>query len=229
MGLLEQLYQSVIDADEQLAAELTEEALKMHEPEAILDRALRPAMDMVGEEYERGVRYIPEMLLSADAMKSAVDRLRPRLTITKVVSKGVIVIGTVEGDLHDIGINLVAMMLEGTGFEVHRLGVDVPADGFVTAVREKQPDILGMSALLTSTMPAMSKVIDALKKADLRERVKVLIGGAPVSEEYAREIGADGYARDAGAAVRVTKALLTDSTAPFGPARRALSETDAEQ
>lgn len=227
MGLLEQLYQSVIDADEQLAAELTEEALKMHEPESILDRALRPAMDMVGEEYERGVRYIPEMLLSADAMKSAVDRLRPRLTITKVVSKGVIVIGTVEGDLHDIGMNLVAMMLEGTGFEVHLLGVDVPADGFVTAVREKQPDILGMSALLTTTMPAMSKVIDALKEAALRERIKVLIGGAPVSEEYAREIGADGYARDAGAAVRVAKALLTNSTPTFGP--RALSETDAEQ
>lgn len=227
MGLLEQLYQSVIDADEQLAAELTEEALKMHEPESILDRALRPAMDVVGEEYERGVRYIPEMLLSADAMKSAVDRLRPRLTITKVVSKGVIVIGTVEGDLHDIGMNLVAMMLEGTGFEVHLLGVDVPADGFVTAVREKQPDILGMSALLTTTMPAMSKVIDALKEAALRERIKVLIGGAPVSEEYAREIGADGYARDAGAAVRVAKALLTNSTPTFGP--RALSETDAEQ
>ncbi|HEX16246.1 MAG TPA: cobalamin-binding protein, partial [Deltaproteobacteria bacterium] len=173
-----------------------------------LNEALIPAMEIVGREYEEGERYVPEMLISAEAMKAAMGVLRPRLVETGVRLKGKVVIGTVEGDLHDIGKNLVAMMLEGAGFEVIDLGVEVTAERFVQAVREHKPDVLGMSALLTTTMIHMPEVIEALKEAGLREEVKVIVGGAPVTQEYAEKIGADGYAPDAASAVEVVKRLL---------------------
>lgn len=208
MRLLEDIRQSIIEAEEDKAAELTERALENFDPEEILDKALKPAMDVVGEEYERGIRYIPEMILSADAMKKSMEKLRPLLTESGVEPEGVVIIGTVEGDFHDIGQNLVSMMFEGAGFKVHKLGVDITAGDFVEAVKREEPDILGMSALLTSTMTYMPKVIEALGKAGLRDQVKVLIGGAPVTQDYATEIGADGYGKDAAAAVRVARKLL---------------------
>ena len=208
MRLLEDIRQSIIEAEEDKAAELTERALENFDPEEILDKALKPAMDVVGEEYERGIRYIPEMILSADAMKKSMEKLRPLLTESGVEPEGVVIIGTVEGDFHDIGQNLVSMMFEGAGFKVHKLGVDITAEDFVEAVKREEPNILGMSALLTSTMTYMPKVIEALGKAGLRDQVKVLIGGAPVTQDYATEIGADGYGKDAAAAVRVARKLL---------------------
>jgi 5-methyltetrahydrofolate--homocysteine methyltransferase len=178
------------------------------EPGKILNEALVPAMEIVGREYEDGERYVPEMLISAEAMKAAMEVLRPKLVETGVQLRGKVVIGTVEGDLHDIGKNLVAMMLEGAGFEVIDLGVEVTADRFVQAVREHKPDVLGMSALLTTTMIHMPEVIEALKEAGLREKVKVIVGGAPVTQEFAEKIGADGYAPDAASAAEVVKKLL---------------------
>jgi 5-methyltetrahydrofolate--homocysteine methyltransferase len=148
------------------------------------------------------------MLISAEAMKAAMGVLRPKLVEAGVKSRGKVVIGTVEGDLHDIGKNLVAMMLEGAGFEVANLGTEVSAEKFVQAVQEHQPDILGMSALLTTTMVHMPEVIEALGKTGLRDGVRVMIGGAPVTKEYAQKIGADGYAPDAAAAVELAKRLV---------------------
>ena len=165
-------------------------------------------MDVVGREYEEGERYIPEMLISAEAMKAAMEVLRPKLVETGAKPRGKVVIGTVEGDLHDIGKNLVAMMLEGAGFEVIDLGVEVTAKQFVHAVGEHKPDILGMSALITTTMVHMPEVIEALKQTGLRNKVKVMVGGAPITQEYADEIGADGYAPDAASAVELAKRLV---------------------
>lgn len=207
--MLEELKRAVLSGDDERAAELTKKALKEGiEPGKVLNEALIPAMEIVGREYEEGERYVPEMLISAEAMKAAMGVLRPRLVETGVRLKGKVVIGTVEGDLHDIGKNLVAMMLEGAGFEVIDLGVEVTAERFVQAVREHKPDVLGMSALLTTTMIHMPEVIEALKEAGLREEVKVIVGGAPVTQEYAEKIGADGYAPDAANAVAVVKKLL---------------------
>ena len=207
--MLEELKRAVLSGDDERAAELTKKALEEGiEPGKILNEALIPAMEIVGREYEEGERYVPEMLISAEAMKAAMGVLRPRLVETGVRLKGKVVIGTVEGDLHDIGKNLVAMMLEGAGFEVIDLGVEVTAERFVQAVREHKPDVLGMSALLTTTMIHMPEVIEALKEAGLREEVKVIVGGAPVTQEYAEKIGADGYAPDAASAVEVVKRLL---------------------
>jgi len=208
MGLLEDLYHSVIEAHKDQAAELTRKALEKFDPQEILNKALKPAMDVVGEEYERGIRYIPEMLLSADAMKKAMEELSPLLTESGVEPEGVVIIGTVEGDFHDIGENLVSMMLEGGGFKVHSLGVDVTAESFIEAVEREKPNILAMSALLTSTMTCMPKVIEGLENSGLRDHVKVMIGGAPVTQDYATKIGADGYGKDAAAAVRVARKLL---------------------
>jgi 5-methyltetrahydrofolate--homocysteine methyltransferase len=211
MEVLEELKASVIGMELERAAELTKKALDGGlDPERILKEALIPAMDAVGEEYEQGKRYIPEMLVSAEAMKSAMEILRPLLTKSRVEPMGRVVIGTVEGDLHDIGKNLVAMMLEGGGFEVHDLGTEVTADRFVEAVREYNADLVGMSALLTTTMVYMPKVIEALKEASLRDKVKVMVGGAPLTQEYADEIGADGYAPDAASAVKLAKRLLKE-------------------
>ena len=175
----------------------------------LLDEALIPAMDRVGEEYEAGSRYVPEMLISAEAMKACLEVLGPRLKEAGEEPCGRIVLGTVEGDLHDIGKDLVGMMMEGAGFEVIDLGIDVRAETFLDAVIEHKPDLLGMSALLTTTMLRMEDVTTALSSRALRDDVKVLVGGAPVTQEYANEIGADGYASDAATAVRIARELVS--------------------
>ena len=211
MAVLDDLKASVIDMEVEKTAELTQKALDDGlGAEEILDKALIPAMDIVGEQYERGEKYVPEMLLSAQAMKGAMKLLRPLLVSSGAKMKGRVVMGTVEGDLHDIGQNLVGMMLEGAGFEVYNLGAEVSAEEFVKGVKEHKANLVGLSALLTTTMLHMPEVIDALKEAGLRDQVKVMIGGAPVSQEYADEIGADGYAPDAASAVKLAERLVAE-------------------
>jgi 5-methyltetrahydrofolate--homocysteine methyltransferase len=209
MGVLDDLKQSVIDMEVDKATELTQKALDEGlDAEKVLNEALVPAMDAVGDQYEKGERYVPEMLLSAQSMKGGMQLLRPLLAESGVEPKGRIVIGTVEGDLHDIGQNLVSMMLEGAGFEVTNLGAETPADEFVSSVKDNNADILGLSALLTTTMTHMPEVIDALKEDGVRDNLQVMIGGAPVSQDYADEIGADGYASDASSAVKLAEQLI---------------------
>jgi len=162
----------------------------------VLNDALIPAMDKVGELYQQGEYFLPELLISARAMQRALDILKPRLAQQGIKCVGKVVIGTVRGDLHDLGKNLVNMTLEGAGFEVIDLGKDVTPEKFVAAVKEHQPLVLGMSALITTTMPAMKETIDAISNAGLRSKVKIMIGGAPVTSEYAKEIGADYYGPD---------------------------------
>lgn len=211
MGILDDLKNFVIEMEVERAAELTQKALDEGlGAKEILNQALIPAMDIVGEQYERGERYVPEMLLSAHAMKGAMEKLRPLLAKAGVEPRGKVCIGTVEGDLHDIGKSLVAMMLEGAGFEISDLGTEVTAERFIQAVKERGTNILGMSALLTTTMAHMPEVIEVLKENGLREKVKVMIGGAPVTQEYADEIGADGYAPDAASAVELAKRLVAE-------------------
>ena len=207
--MLDKIKQAVLDGEMEKAAELTEEAIAqgLGAPQ-ILDEALTPAMDIVAEEYENGDRYVPEMLISAEAMKKAMAVLKPLLADAGVKARGKVVIGTVEGDLHDIGKDLVAMMLEGAGFEIVNLGVEVTAEAFLKAAKEHEADIIGMSALLTTTMIHMPEVIDALKANGLRDQIKVMIGGAPVTQGYADKIGADGYAPDAASATKLAKSLL---------------------
>lgn len=199
---------SIINMDDQKAVELTRRALENCAAIEILNRALIPAMEVVGNEYEEGKKFIPEMLLAAEAMTAALELLKPQLAQSDVKKTGTVVMGTVEGDVHDIGQRMVCIMLEGAGFEVFSLGADVPTDEFVNAVKTKRPDILGMSALLTTTAPRMKKVIDALKSQGLRERVKIMVGGAILNQRLADEYGADGYAPDAASATRLAKTLL---------------------
>ena len=207
--MLDKIKQAVLAGEMDGIAELTNQALAQGiGARDILDQALTPAMDIVGEEYERGERYVPEMLISAETMKGSVAVLKPLLVEAGVEACGKVVIGTVEGDLHDIGKDLVAMMLEGAGFEVVNLGTEVTAQEFLKAAKEHNPDIIGMSALLTTTMIHMPEVIDALQQAGLREQIKVMIGGAPVTQGYADKIGADGYAPDAASATKLAKSLL---------------------
>ena len=207
--MIDKIKDAVLKGEGEDAVRFTAEALVTGlEPSTILDKALTAAMAIVGEEYERGDRYVPEMLMSANAMKQALDELRPELVEAGIEPAGRIVIGTVEGDLHDIGKDLVGMMLEGAGFEVIDLGTNVDADSFVCAVQAHHPGVLGMSALLTTTMQRMPEVIAALDESELRATVKVMIGGAPVTNEFASTIGADGYARDAAAAVKLAKSLI---------------------
>jgi 5-methyltetrahydrofolate--homocysteine methyltransferase len=179
-------------------------------PTELIFRGLIPGMDVVGEKFRRNEYYVPQVLLSARAMYAGLDLLKPLITASGQGASGLgtVVIGTAQGDLHDIGKNLVAMMLEGAGFRVVNLGRDVAPDKFVAAVQEHDADIVGISALMTTTMPAMKRTIDALQKAGLRERVKVMVGGAPVSQAYCDEIGADGYAKDSTLAVAKAKALV---------------------
>lgn len=174
----------------------------------ILKQGLIPAMQEVGDLFEKGEYFVPEMLVSARAMQSGLELLKPLLASAEVKSTGKVVLGTVQGDLHDIGKNLVGMMFEGAGFELVDLGANVSPEKFAQSIRENQPDILAMSALLTTTMPAMKTTIEALEGAGLRNQVKVMVGGAPITDEYADEIGADGFAPDASRAVSLGKKLL---------------------
>ena len=201
---------ALILGDRDTVARKTREGLDLGmDPKDLIFKGLIPGMDVVGEKFRRNEYYVPQVLLSARAMYAGLDLLKPLIIASRTAGYiGTVVIGTAQGDLHDIGKNLVAMMLEGAGFEVHNLGRDVAPEVFVAAVQEHNANIVGISALMTTTMPAMKRTIDALIKAGVRDRVKVMIGGAPVSQAYADEIGADGYARDSTLAVVKAKALL---------------------
>ena len=207
---MQPLTEAVIGGRAPEAGALTEALLSEGvAPMSIVDNGLITAMGVVGERFGRGDIYVPEMLLSARAMQSAAGRARTTpFAGGHWRARGTVVIGTVKGDVHDIGKNIVGIMLKGSGFTVHDLGVDVPAERFVEAVRDLRPDVLGLSALLTTTMPGMQVVIDALKKAGMRDQVKVMVGGAPVTEEFARSIEADAYGHDAGGAAEQAKLLI---------------------
>lgn len=208
-ALMEELVIALYNGEAEKVAELTRKALEEGiPPEEILNKGLIAGMERVGKDFRDGILFVPEVLVAAHAMKAGMEILRPLLAETGMSGLGTFVIGTVKGDLHDIGKNMVAMMMEGAGFRVVDLGVDTPPEKFVEAVRTYNPNILGMSALLTTTMVEMKRVIEALKEAGLRERVKVMVGGAPVTQEFADEIGADGYAPNASLAVEKAKALL---------------------
>jgi 5-methyltetrahydrofolate--homocysteine methyltransferase len=205
---LKTLYTAVMEGQRDVAKASVEKALADGTaPGEILD-AMVNAMGEVGQLFEEGEYFVPEMLIAARAMKTGMDILKPELVDADIQPAGKIVAGTVKGDLHDIGKNLVCMMLEGAGFQVVDLGSDVSPEAFVNAVNEHQPDFIAMSALLTTTMPNMQTTIEALKAAGVRDKVKVLIGGAPITDAYAEKIGADGYAPDASRAVKLAKALV---------------------
>jgi 5-methyltetrahydrofolate--homocysteine methyltransferase len=177
-------------------------------PQEVLDKGLVAGMNIVGVDFRDGILFVPEVLMAANAMKAGMEVLRPLLTETGAKRIGAIVVGTVKGDIHDIGKNLVAMMMEGAGFEVINLGINVDADKFLAAIKEHKPDIVGMSALLTTTMPYMKVVVDALGEEGLRDQVYVMVGGAPVTESFAREVGADAYGRDAAVSVEIAKSYM---------------------
>jgi 5-methyltetrahydrofolate--homocysteine methyltransferase len=206
---LEAIYKGILAGDQKAVAEGVQSALAAGQsPERVLKDGLVAAMGEVGRLFEAGEYYVPEMLISARAMQNGLKLLKPHLAESGVKAAGRVIIGTVAGDLHDIGKNLVGMMLEGAGFEVIDLGTDVKPEAYVEAVRKHHPDLLGLSALLTTTMPNMAATLQALESAGLRREVKVMIGGAPVTEEYARKIGADGFAMDASLAVKTARSLL---------------------
>jgi 5-methyltetrahydrofolate--homocysteine methyltransferase len=206
---LNALKEAVIAGDVKGCNLLTEVAIQAgHSPQKILNEALVPAMQVVGEKFRCNEVYVPEVLVAARAMKKSLAILKPLLTQTGVKPVAVVVMGTVKGDLHDIGKNLVCMMLEGAGFEVVDLGADVAPEKFVQAVKDHKAQILGVSTLLTTTMLGMKDVLAALERADLRKKVKVMIGGAPVTQSFADEVGADGYGESAAVAVDVAKELL---------------------
>src|SRR6266508_4841783 len=206
---LQKLFDAVLEGDFAGVKSNLQAALDAKlDPTVILNDGMIAAMREVGCRFEAGEYYVPEMLIAARAMQSGMAILKPYLQQTDRKSSGKVVIGTVKGDLHDIGKNLVALMLEGAGLEIKDLGVDVPIEEFIRVVREEKPDIVGMSALLTTTMQMMKQTIDAFQAAGLRDQVKFIIGGAPVTETYANQIGADGFSPDASRAVNVAKSLL---------------------
>jgi 5-methyltetrahydrofolate--homocysteine methyltransferase len=200
---------ALIGCDKPKVLELVQSALDRGvAAKEILNDGLIAGMDIVGEKMENEDMFIPEVLMAAKAMGAAVNILKPLLAATDMKARGKVVIGTVRGDLHDIGKNLVAMMLESAGFEVHNLGVDISADKFIEEISVNNAEILCLSALLTTTMPMMKETIDQVVEKGLRDKVKILVGGAPVTQNFADKIGADGYAPDAGSAVKLAKALL---------------------
>ncbi len=206
---LKAVYDAIIDGVAKSAAAAVESAIiEGIDPATILNESMIAAMSEVGKLFEEGEYYVPEMLISAKAMQAGLAVLKPHLVKDSYKSAGKVVAGTVKGDLHDIGKNLVCMMLEGAAFEIIDLGSDVPSQKFVDAVRDNKADFVAMSALLTTTMPEMKNTIEALTEAGLRSQVKVLIGGAPVTSQYAHDIGADGFAPDASRAVALAKSLI---------------------
>ena len=208
--ILVKISKAVIESDVGSIVGLTEQALgEGLSPQEILDNGLVSGMNHVGVEFKEGNMFIPEVLLSAKVMHASLDILEPMFAETGTRMVGRVVIGTAQGDLHDIGKNLVGMMMRGAGFKVFDLGTDVAADVFVEAVREKRPDIVGISALLTTTMAGMHDTIEALQEAGLRDQVKVMVGGAPVTRDFAQKIGADGYAPDAPTAVDMAKEFVS--------------------
>jgi 5-methyltetrahydrofolate--homocysteine methyltransferase len=207
--ILDGLYENTLDGEDEPVRALTEEALELGmDPLVLLFDALIPALEEVGRLFEAGEYFVPEMLVSARAMQAAMDILKPLIAETGAKPIGRFVMGTVKGDIHDIGKNLCLIMLEGAGFEVFDLGVNVPPEKFIDAIKQHQPNAVGFSAFLTTTMPMFKTNIEAIKEAGLRDQVKILVGGAPVTQEYADKVGADGYAPDASATVRLTKQLL---------------------
>jgi 5-methyltetrahydrofolate--homocysteine methyltransferase len=207
--ILKGLYDNTLVGNAPEVKDLTNQGLEEGvEPEIMLYEALIPSLEEVGARFERGDFFVPEMLIAARAMQGALDILRPLLAETGAQTIGTYVMGTVKGDVHDIGKNLVNIMLEGAGFTVYDLGVNVAPEVFVEKINEHQPDIVGFSAFLTTTMPMFKANINALEKAGIRDEVIVMVGGAPVTQEYADMVGADGYAADASTAVRLAKDLI---------------------
>ncbi len=212
MGLLDDLKKSVVNGDPEAARELAQKALRGGlKFEAIMSDALIPGIHEVGEKFGRGEMYLPELLVSGMAMKGAVEVLKPLRSDPGNATAGKALIATVQGDLHDIGKNVVGMMLEGAGFEVIDLGIDIPCDRVIKAAQETHAQLVCLSSLLTTTMPAMQEVIRGLERAGIRKKVKVMVGGAPVTQKFADEIGADGYAPDAPAAVKEAEEILAKS------------------
>jgi 5-methyltetrahydrofolate--homocysteine methyltransferase len=207
--LLELIQDDLYDGLAEEVVESVKELLnRKMTPYDILTQGLVAGMEVVGVDFRDGILFVPEVLMAAKAMKAGMEILRPLLAETGAPQIGTMVIGTVKGDIHDIGKNLVAMMMEGAGFNVINLGINVDADAFLNAIGEHNPDILGMSALLTTTMPYMGVVIKTLQEQNIRDRVIVLVGGAPLNDAFAEEIGADAYCRDAAVAVETAKKLL---------------------
>jgi methylmalonyl-CoA mutase cobalamin-binding domain/chain len=207
--ILKGLYDNTLIGNAPEVKQLTETGVADGmDPESMLYDALIPSLEEVGARFERGDFFVPEMLIAARAMQGALDILRPLLAETGAQTVGTYVMGTVKGDVHDIGKNLVNIMLEGAGFTVHDLGVNVAPEVFIEAINEHKPDIVGFSAFLTTTMPMFKANINALEKAGIRDDVIVMVGGAPVTQEYADRVGADGYAADASTAVRLAKDLI---------------------
>ncbi len=207
--ILDGLYEYTLNGEAEPVVDLTKEGLEMSmDPMNMLFDALIPALEEVGRLFEAGEYFVPEMLVAANAMSGSMEILKPLIAATGAKPIGTFVMGTVKGDIHDIGKNLCNVMLEGAGFQLIDLGVNVPPDRFIEAIREYKPGAVGMSAFLTTTMPMMKVTIEAIKEAGLRDQVKILVGGAPVTQEFANQIGADGYAPDANSTTRLTKQLL---------------------
>jgi 5-methyltetrahydrofolate--homocysteine methyltransferase len=207
---LEPIFAGILEGNQNVVRENVQKAVDAGiAPEVILQQGLIPAMTEVGRLFEIGEYFVPEMLIAARAMQGGLAILKPKLVAANIAAAGKVVIGTVQGDLHDIGKNLVAMMMEGAGFEIVDLGTDVSPEKFVAAVRENKANLMAMSALLTTTMPKMEATIKAVQEAGIRDQVKVMIGGAPVTQDYADKIGANGYAADASRAAALAKTLVS--------------------
>jgi corrinoid protein of di/trimethylamine methyltransferase len=206
---LKQLYEAVVEGNAKLARSVTESALaEGTDPQMLVNDFMIPAMNEVGRRFESNECFVPELLISARAMKRSLELIRPLLVARGSEPVGRVVIGTVKGDMHDIGKNLVSAMLEGGGFEVIDLGVDVQPEQFIAAVKEKNVSIVAMSALVTTTMGSMKTTIDAMAEAGVRHRVKILVGGAPITQKFADEIGADGYSDNANGAVALARRII---------------------
>lgn len=207
--LWQQMHEDLYDGlKDEVVAETKEALARGYSPPDVLAKGLVGGMDIVGVDFRDGILFVPEVLMAANSMKAGMQILRPLLVETGAERIGKMLIGTVKGDIHDIGKNLVSMMMEGAGFEVVNIGINNDAEKFITAIKEHQPDILGMSALLTTTMPYMKVVIEALKDEGLRDDIFVMVGGAPVTETFANAVGADAYGRDAAVAVELAKEYM---------------------